>query len=73
MPVSSLVNQTSSTWAEIIPFLITAIITVFSVAFGTFLFKIVWYWYGKLELERIARVTMPVPKIITHRNKNWRI
>ena len=55
----------NSTWAEVIPFLITATITVFSVAFGTFLFKIIWYCYGKLELKRIARVTMPVPRSLS--------
>lgn len=45
---------------EIIPFLITAIVTVIGVALGTFLFKILWYIYGRLELEKYAYITPPI-------------
>jgi hypothetical protein len=46
--------------SEVIPFLITAIVTVFGVAFGTFLFRILWYIYGSLKLDKKAYVTKPI-------------
>jgi hypothetical protein len=48
-------------WNEMVPYLITAIATVFSIAIGSFFFRIVWYLYGKLDLDKVATVTQPIP------------